>query len=234
MAYIDVDGLLGSDFLCKYKCKIDLGRRALSFDIDPKPPMQMSDSDIVEDEPDEPPSKCYVVLDETVVIAEGQEMLVAARIVDPQVLPQSGCDGHLVPSPKFVGKYGVLVTDSLIQPSCDRVPLRVLNIKKKEVTLYSGSVAATCEPVVEVRAVEVAATTEVHPGENDSDGGEDRVPDHLEDLYSRCVKELEPNQAVKLAECLRQNADVFATSPEDREDYPFSKEKKSEPWCERC
>ncbi len=210
VATIDVDGLLGSDFLSKYKCQIDLGRRTITFSTEPDPEIELN----IQQEIDRPPTKCYVVVAETVTIPEGGEMMVPGSLMIPNGIPEEGYDVHVLPDGKFIEKHGVLVTDSIIRTEQGRIPLRVLNVNGKPVRLYKGSVAATCEPIAEVRTVEAAKTAaEDAPCESKGDAGV--VPAHLEDLYFRCAENLSQSQAAKLAECLQENADVFAMSPND-------------------
>ncbi len=55
----------------------------------------------------------------------------------------------------------------------------------KEVKLHRGSVAATCEPEVEVRAVESGSDhRRPYPGDDDSNGGEDK-PVNLKDIVTK-------------------------------------------------
>ena len=160
--------------------------------------------------------KCNVVLEETVTIPEGGQMMVPAVLKQVEAGENQVYDGHLTTNQKFEEKYGVLVAETVINTGHEKVPLRVLNITTKPVKVYKGSVAATCEPVTEIHVVGTKTV--------EQDGlrvmrvnreSTDQVPEYLLDLFERSVVNLDAVQRRGLVNLLLEYADVFAKSADD-------------------
>ena len=194
---IDTEGILGCDFLQKYGCKIDLENHTVIINWNQATA-----------------KRCYqVAVRDTVTIPTGHQMVIAGVVTDPENESHQQEDGHLQPCQQFIERNSVLLANSVVNIGQGWVPLRVMNLDSKPVTLYQGSIAATCEVVDEVVPVS-EKTDEKH--ECDVQGDlEGEIPEHLVDLWERSSCKLTLLQKQELLKFLQKYAGVFATSSTD-------------------
>ena len=162
---------------------------------------------------EEDTERCYgIALKETVTLQKGEQQLVAGELVKPEMATTSESI-LLKPSQHFIETYGVLLADSEVDTNQDWIPLRVMNLNSRPVTLPRGSIAATCA-VVEEKSVspeQPRTSNQREPGECSM--GE--IPEHLAELWERSSWRLNELQKQKLSIFLKKYEKVFATSPED-------------------
>jgi hypothetical protein len=118
VADIDEEGLLGFDFLHKYKCNINLNSNKLIVHNPQDQSEQKNDANIA--------NVCHrVAVRETTVIPPNSEQLLSAKLVTK---PANGDEmGVLEPREGFVKKHAVMVASTLINPNNDVIPIRVIN-----------------------------------------------------------------------------------------------------------
>lgn len=203
VADIDVDALLGYDFLQRYNCTIDAGKGELTI------------RGIQHDNIEKNFDGCRVVIAKTVVIPQESEKMVAARI--------PGMAGVEVPAvvecnERFTERHGVMVAKILVDPSNELVPLRLMNPSNRPITLYEGTLVGECYSA-EVIENNPSVGCRTLQGRNRGDGvpptGPTQLTEPLEELALRSCTELTEAQAGEVRKCLAANADVFARSKED-------------------
>ena len=93
---------------------------------------------------EEDTERCYgIAPKETVTLQKGEQQLVAGELVKPKMATTSESI-LLKPSQHFIETYGVLLADSEVDTNQDWIPLRVMNLNSRPVTLPRRSIAATC------------------------------------------------------------------------------------------
>ena len=206
VADIELEGILGYDFLYKYNCNLDVGRGEMTIQekaVKCERTRAMC---------------CRVVADETVVIPARGEFLLPVRIVGKH---DKGL-AILEPTTTFTERHeDMMVAKALIDTRKEHVPVRVLNLSDQPARLYKGTNIAECEPVdvvpQENRNRLHMAVVHTQDGSTTADRKlvDVHVPQHLEDLYDRCSTNLDEKQRQGLLALLTRHQDVFASSSED-------------------
>ncbi|KAK3743518.1 hypothetical protein QZH41_015906, partial [Actinostola sp. cb2023] len=154
-----------------------------------------------------------VVVESTTVIPPGSELIVPGRFIDPR---SSGSMGVLEPSVRFAKTQSLLLAKTLVNTEKEVVPLRVLNVTNTPCTLYKGTVAASCEDVIEVNSQFREMKEEpVRCVNREPTKCSTAVPKHLEDMFQKSGNELSSAQREKLSALLIEYADIFTCSPGD-------------------
>ncbi len=223
IADIKEEGLLGYDFLHKYKCELNLQTNKLIVN-NPDPDMtQMPIPETLED--DLPSLKCHrVAVTETTVIPPNSEQLVSGKLMTK---PENEEMGVLEPREIFTRKHPVMVASTLVNPSNEIIPIRVINPTQNPVKIHKHTIAAMYHGVSEVvdpqsdenntccrHVNSTDASVDINPAPEKM-AGKICVPDHLVELWRRSCVDLEETQAIEVARLLSQYADVFAKSPDD-------------------
>ena len=135
IAEIAMDGVIGLDFLNKYKCKVDIVNKKLLIDSEEVP--MVSEGSI----------GCYrISVGETCNIPPRSEILVYGdvNVSEKDYLP----DGVSLVEPEemFTKSEHGLVAKALVGNS-KRVPLRIMNLSQDVKTIHSGTFVASMSPV---------------------------------------------------------------------------------------
>ncbi|KAJ8034222.1 hypothetical protein HOLleu_20966 [Holothuria leucospilota] len=205
VANIDIDGILGYEFLQKYNCTLDAGRGKLTIGSQRQ-------------ENKEQPSCCRIALRETIVVAADSEKMCTGLLTDGE--PHRGT-AVVEASEELVGRHGLLLAKVVVDTSKREIPLRIMNPSAMPVTLYKGTTVGTCEPVIVIEAsqenrVNCISVGEEATVEKDSGGSENGVlPEHMQNLAKRSCRDLDAGQRRKVMELLADFADVFAKTPDD-------------------
>ena len=206
VADIDLDAILGIDFLRKHRCELKLsdGQYHLSFPTGACP-CQTRDSN---------PVCRRVAVSQTVVVPPRSEALVPAKVLGP---PGEETCGVLEPASKFLARSSLLVARTVVDPRQETVYLRLLNPTERPRTVYKETVAAWCEPVQEEKFPD--ATKRVAVCEKSTEGqttsAPESVPDHLGELLERSGRDLTADQTTAVAALLASFADVFSSTKGD-------------------
>ena len=208
VAEIELEGILGLDFLRKYDRQLVLkdGCYELQFG---------NLSEATHGQPVTP--SCFrVSVENTAVVPPRCEALVAGKIVG-QCAPVLGL---LEPTARIMEVNQLILARSVVDTSSNIIPLRLLNPTDYPCTLYKDTVATMCEPVELVEAQRiwqnnVACCQEREKDGSLTDGEMPSIPKHLSDLFQRSSHLLNPDERSQLAQLLIDFADVFAVSSDD-------------------
>ena len=118
-----------------------------------------------------------------------------------------------------VGDKGLLLARSVVTPSSQMIPLRMLNLDEKAKKLYKSTVVETCDPVLEVfdsvssdHETSAARAGKVEHSDNNSFD----LPDHLKVILEDCGKNLDAYQQGAVESLVRKYNDIFAVNKTDR------------------
>lgn len=204
VANIDIDGILGYEFLQTYGCTLDAGKGKLTIGS------QRQENNKVR------PSCCRIPLKETIVVAADSEKMCTGLLTDGE--PHGG-PAVVEPSEGLVGRHGLLLAKIVVDTSKRVIPLRLMNPSGVPVTLYKGTTVGTCEPVIVIEASEENRVNCISVGEKatleDPEEREGVLPEHIQDLAERSCHGLDADQRGKTMELLADFADVFAKTPDD-------------------
>ena len=202
VADIELEGILGYDFLRKYNCNLECGKGEMKF----------KDADAVECSiKNSQPTCCRVVADTTVCIPPRGEVILPGRVVDGYDLGIA----VMKPTTKFIQQHDMMVARVLVDTREGQVPVRLLNLSDHYAKLYKGTNLATCEPIEEIVPFEEQKTRSAVCQTRDTSMIEGQIPEHLKDLYIRCRTHLDDEQRENLKKLLVRNQDAFASSSED-------------------
>ena len=192
VADIDVDGILGLDFLKKNNCTLDMNRdiltvkgRTCKLSVDGK-------------------IGCYrISVSETVSIPSMSEVIIEGKV---NVSPfQSSKLGIIEPNEKsFMAGKG-MVAKALVETR-DKVPVRIVNFGQEDATLFPGTHIANLSFVSNVHNI-VDKT-----GKSSSTAS---LPEHLQDLYTRTADGLTVKQQKQVAKLLTKHESTFSKTDED-------------------
>ena len=143
IADIEVDGILGMDYLRKHGCNIGLGP-AGDLKLSISNPSANGTEDIYtslkQTSAETSPSshQCYrVAVQETVVIPANSEMVTAARVLD---LCEEDCVGVLESTMEFVHRSKLLVGRTFVNMGNNCIPIRLFNPTSYPGTVYRNTV----------------------------------------------------------------------------------------------
>ena len=134
IADIDISGVLGYDFLYENAVSINIRDGSLALN-----------EDMIQCELEsELPSVFRVTLSETVTIPPNSEIIVQGKIND-----KSNNLTHAIvePTSSQLSNRGILIAVTLVDVHTGELPLRLANTSNDSQKIYSGTLAAKCEPV---------------------------------------------------------------------------------------
>ncbi|KAL5018859.1 hypothetical protein ScPMuIL_004581, partial [Solemya velum] len=146
---------------------------------------------------------CRVKVAEDVEIPARTEMIVTG-------IPFDGVAkniGIVEPMNDFVSRSGLLVGKVLVDPKNGPIPLRVANLSSEPCKIYKDSVAATYEPI-DSTLLEQNKTEVV-------DGNQEKLPEHLKDLFERSTKNLAHSQKLQVKKLLEKYQQAFSKNSGD-------------------
>ena len=152
------------------------------------------------------PSVFRVTLSETVTIPPNSEIIVQGKIND-----KSNNLTHAIvqPTSSQLSNRGILIAKTLVDVHTGELPVRLANTSNDSQKIYSGTLAAQCEPV------EVIANDFEGPSQNygrlmPAPNEQDSVPVHLKDLFDSSKTLLSETETIALNELLVKHADAFS------------------------
>ena len=192
VANIDLDLILGLDFLKKHNCQIDVANNSLKVQ-DKTCPLNMTGK-----------IGCYrVTISNTVEIPPRSEIITEGTVHMPVIRKQNVTIVEPIDQSYITGKG--IVAKALVHTN-DKIPLRLLNPSEETKRLYTGTHVANVSPVskvydtVKTDMLEISSTC---------------VPKHLSELYERSVDGLTPEQCKQIARLLCKHVSTFSKSDED-------------------
>ncbi len=192
IADIDIDVILGLDFLKANKCQIDAATDTLKIKGQ-SCKLNMTGK-----------VGCYrVTVSETVEVPSRSEMVIEGKVTVPRIRKD---DLGLVEPIECSFKSGNgLVAKTLVHTN-DTIPLRVMNLSDNDEKLYAGKHVANLSFVTGVHKVKCPGTTT---------RGCNQVPSHLKDLYEETIIGLSPEQCDEVAKLLQKHESTFSKSDVD-------------------
>ena len=142
VADITEECILGLDFLTEHACKVNLQDNV----------MTLGEEEIPLEKPESKEAKCYrIVAKNMVKLLPNAETLIPGEAVGYSEHGSSRW-GLLVPCPDSgMQNYGIVVGKVVVEMGKETIPVRVLNLSKKQMKIRRGTELATCEPVSSVR-----------------------------------------------------------------------------------
>ena len=200
IANINVDGIVGLDFMRAHSAAIDIERNIITVqgqEINVQIAGQIG---------------CYrVVVSETVTLPPRTESIVNGQVENSA--PDSFKVGLVEPTDDYRKTEKALVGRALV--SNDKtIPLRLMNISAESQTLYGGTVIAKVSPVDDIPSAE-STLIEQQSQESSHVQVSSDVPDHLINLYETCITDLSASQIQKVQKLLNRYADIFSKHDAD-------------------
>ena len=196
--------ILGLDFLQVNGCQVNLRDQALVIG-DEEVPLQKSSTTSTQ-------ICCRVKLVEKVCLAPLSEAVIPVKIDRGQANYRVGL---LEQAEAMSPVGGLLVGRTLVDLTSDRIPLRVMNLFRQQMTIPKGAEVCRCDVISAiVTPVEVE-----NPDE--SIGHVQRVktlealPSHLRELYDHSTSGLSEAQRLEVHQLLCSYSDVFSAGPDD-------------------
>ena len=193
---IDLDGILGQDFLRKHVDSINYKQSCLVIGSN-KVPLWTGGQGL---------QVCRVEMRNTIKLPPQSRMWVPIKIPHSEHLAPAG---FIEPSFDLMGKKEITLMAGIVQTSAEAV-VNVLNYGKEAVTLYKNTCLGTCESYFEPPAMESDLIAHVHEPTTDS-----TIPSHLSDLLERSSNHLSESEKQDLVRTLNKYQDVFSRSSED-------------------
>ena len=151
------------------------------------------------------PDCCTVRLSTAFVIQPNTESVVTGLIHQ-----QAWCNKHSVALAEsfdsFIQQTGIMVSNAVINTTEPTVSLTCANLTDKPINLKMGTPIATLQPIERVVCIN-------RPKQNSSCCYEEKsltdLPEHLQDMASRAIEGLEPDQSKHICGMIYANMDVF-------------------------
>ena len=194
--------ILGRDFLSRYKCTVDVGENLIHFKekgvtmcLDCPPGGQQI-------------ARISVTLGTTLSVPPQSEIEVMATV------SKSAVNGMWMIEGCHEEKLSVLIARSLVLPTREEVPIRLMNPRSECVTVKQGTVVAEMEAFQEEQSITTAAVQE-DPLSQDSTSDAEVRKKLVADMVTRDGAHLCDSEKKQLSELLLEFGDVLATGPED-------------------
>ena len=192
VADIDVDIILGLDFLRKHNCKIDVTEETLSIQ-DKVSKLKLAGK-----------LGCYrVTMSETVEIPPMTEMIIEGKVSTPAL--RTNDLGIIESAEKMFQDGKGLVAKSLVHTN-GTVPLRMINLGNEVEKIYTGTHVANLSFVSNVRQI-----APKHTKANTAK----QVPEHLRQLYENTIHGLTMDQSKQVAKLFVKHESTFSENDND-------------------
>ena len=191
VAEIDLEGILGCDFLTKYHCLLDLGHGQM-FASEKPVVCREGGSHCLQNR------CCKLTVKDTVVIPSSSETVVPGEFRGEF----HGGLSMFETSESFLNRHELIVARGVVDAGSSEVPLRILNLSSKDVKIYKGTVAAVLSPADVVESendfCEVQSNSKTLKDDERFNGMTNEVPEYLFNLRERSQTELSPEERLKL------------------------------------
>lgn len=195
---IDIDAILGQDFLLANVSKIDYKRQILTTDEGDIKCWIGGQANVI----------CKVVSKHTVTIPENCRMFIPVVIQDNEHL---GRWGLIDMAKDMKSNDRVYMTRGIVDPHEKKVSVQMTNFSNTPVTVQAKKCLGVCESYYERPAPTIAFCSMVQAEMTNTAS----IPEHLNDLYQRSIQHLDDDDKPKVAELLIQFQDVFSKSADD-------------------
>ena len=156
-----------------------------------------------------------VVAPKTVHVPPGRETLFPGRVCNLRNSPQS--TASLEPAFCTFRKTGALIARVAVDISTPTVPIRIFNPCDESITNYQNSTMGIPKPIDQYKQFDVQNEKEQINSAwcEEKSQKTDNLPEHLVELYSRSIENLNENEQIKLKSLLKEYSDVFAKDSND-------------------
>ena len=190
VAKIDVDLIVGLDFLAKHDCQINVAKSSMIIQGKHCKLTRIKSAG------------CYrVVVSSKTQVPAMSEMIIEGKSIDQDHRKTRLC--LLEPTALNQESSSLLVARSLTYDQ-DKTPIRVMNLSNESKTLYPATKIATLSPVSTVQQVK-----EISKSENMV------VPEHLKDLFERTTEGMSIQQQRQVSKLLCKYSEVFSKADSD-------------------
>ena len=195
------NGILGMDFLTKYKCDLMLSKGYILLNKERIP--------CITGQSDKQNICCRISTQENIIIPPKSEMIISGKIIDGIQMDASGI---VEQNKSFVDKSGVLVTKAVIDLNNGVIPIRMININTEPYKIHKNTVLAMFETVdnIEIKDEQVRISK---VGDQIDSGSV--IPEHLSGLIEESSKNLSDEQRSMLQDLLSKHKNVFSRSSDD-------------------
>ena len=151
-----------------------------------------------------------VVASKTVHVPPGREILFPGRVCNLR-------NFSLEPAFCIFRKTGALIARVAVDLPTPTVPIRIFNPCDESITIYQNSTMGILQPIDQYKQFEEQKEKEQinSAGCEEKSQKTDNLPEHLVELYSRSIKNLNENEQIKLKSLLKEYSDVFARDSND-------------------
>ncbi len=192
VADIDMDAILGLDFLKTHDCQLDLVNDTLMIKGN-KCQLTLAGK-----------MGCYrVSVSEPIDIPPRSEVIVEGHVNLPALRKHEL--GIVEPTEKSVWSDKGLVGKTLVHTN-DTIPVRIMNLSSDAEKIYPGTHIANLSIVSKVHDVKGKVPDKQTPG---------NIPSHLQDLYGKATVGLSQKQCVEVATLLSKHKTTFSESDSD-------------------
>ena len=140
VAEIENSGILGYDFLSKYKCSVDFESGEITMHELPGSPYD-------DYEESQSVACCRITFNQEFSIPPESEAIIPAKLVECSLNFEQGIY-NVEPTYEFANKYELLVAKAVVDTSSNDMMIRVFNQNSSPQKVFKNQVVATCEPVV--------------------------------------------------------------------------------------
>ena len=191
-------GILGLDFMEQNDCILHLGRGYMRIGVHKVSLHRIGDA------------RCArIQVIETSCIPPDHEMIIQGKFNSNHWVSHRQI-GLVEPTQTITSKTGLLVAKCLVETKKSIVPLRIVNLTNKMVTLNQGSTVALLQPVESVSTFDKYHKEGVAMEVSECQFADDPVlPDHLKPLIESLSQKLSDQQRAKFKRLLVQFQDIF-------------------------
>ena len=192
VADIDMDAILGLDFLKANDCQIDITRDILTIKGQ-RCKLNLAGK-----------LGCYrVTVSEQIEIPSRSEIIVEGLVHVP--IMRKNDLGLIEPTEKSYQSGKGLVAKALVHTN-EKIPLRIINLSNENEKIYPGTQVANLSFVSNVCEPQIKGPNKPKLKQ---------VPDHLADLFQRSISGLAKKQCEEVAKLLTKHQPAFSRSDDD-------------------
>ena len=203
VAEIDSPVLIGCDFLKQHDCILDVGKQTL----------RVGQHVLRCELESELPSVFRIAIAESVTIPPRSEVIVLGR------LDYAGSTSPLLMEGResLSEKKQLQVAAALVNPNDGFVPVRILNMDDVPKKIHEATIAATCQPVNEIREIAGETEAETTPVNEECLNPDltSELPEHVKPILEGVSDKLTPTQRQQFSKLLHKFKDIFAENKAD-------------------
>ncbi|XP_053391020.1 uncharacterized protein LOC128553858 [Mercenaria mercenaria] len=189
---IDIDGIIGLDFMKANNCQLDIHKNTIT--VKGTPCQMVQAGHLV----------CYrVTIAEMCYIPPNSEMIVTGELSIPSARKNEL--GIIEPLHDY-NKCNMGVVAKALVHAGDTVPVRLLNTSQETDKYYPGTHIANLSLVSQISPVSARTQSHVHAKQ---------VPEHLSDVYQRATVGLTKTQCHQVVDLLKKHSNTFSKTDTD-------------------